>query len=148
MKKILLISVLFLDCFLILYSKEVIREFTLTIRIFIYSLLPFMFFQILFTDILNSVELYKYMPSKICNFFNINKKELSIIILSMFSGYPNNIKLLKESDNEYLNYSTNYVNPLFILGTVGNIYLKNVKISILTLISHVISNIFLLYMLK
>ena len=148
MKKILLIAVLFLECFLIIYSKEITKEFTLTINIFIYTLMPTMFFQILLSDLLITTDFYKYIPINICNIFNVTKKEFSIILLSMFSGYPNNIKLLKESKNEYLNYSTNFVNPLFVIGTVGNIYLKNTGVAFIILISHTISNFIMIYILK
>ena len=82
------------------------------------------------------------------NIFNITKKEAFIILLSMLSGYPNNIKLLKEKDNEYLNYASNYVNPIFILTVVSKIYIKNIKIGIIILISHILSNIILLYILR
>lgn len=148
MKKILIISVLFLEYFLVIYSKEITKEFTLTINLFIYTLMPTMFFQIFLSDILYCTDFYKYIPIKICNKFNLNKKEFSIILLSMFSGYPNNIKLLSKTDNEYLNYASNYVNPLFVLGTVGNIYLKNFNLSIIILFSHILSNLIMLFLLR
>ena len=131
-----------------IYSKELIKEFTLTINICLYSLMPTMFFQIFFSTILINTNLTNYIPNKICSFFNISKNELLIVLLSIFSGYPNNIKLLKESKNEYLNYSTNYVNPLFLIGTVGSVYLNNMRIAIIILISHILSNIIMLYILK
>ena len=148
MKKIILIIILLFELFIVIYSKEVIKEFTLTINICLYALMPTMFFQIFFSNILVNIDIEKYLSNKICNIFNINKKELSIILLSIFSGYPNNIRLLNKSSNEYLNYSTNYINPLFILVTVGSIYLKNIKLSLIIYLSHVLSNIIMLYLLK
>ena len=148
MKKIILIIILLFELFIIIYSKEVIKEFTLTINICLYALMPTMFFQIFFSNILVNIDIEKYLSNKICNIFNINKKELLIILLSIFSGYPNNIRLLKDSNNEFLYYSTNYINPLFILVTVGSIYLKNIKLSLIIYSCHVLSNIILLYLLK
>ena len=148
MKKILILLIIILDIFLFTNSKIIVNEFNKTINICLYTLMPSMFFQILFSNILIKSSIEKYMPKRICRIFNINKNELAIILLSMFSGYPNNIKLLKESKNEYLNYVTNYINPSFLLTTVGFIYLKNIKISLIIFISIITSNLFLTFLLK
>ena len=148
MKKILLIVILLLEVFIIIYSKEIIKEFTLTLNICIYSLLPTMFFQILFSNFLLNLKNELYIPKKIYEFINISKEEFIIILLSIFSGYPNNIRLLKNSNNEYLNYSTNFVNPLFILVNVGLIYLHNIKLASIIYISHIIANIIILFLFK
>lgn len=148
MKNFLLLVVLFFEAFIMINSKEVVKEFTLTINLCVYSLMPTMFFQIFFSNILLNTNLFKLIPDKICSLFNITKYEGSIIILSIFSGYPNNIKLLGNTKNEYLYYSTNYVNPLFLIVTVGSIYLKNIFITIIVLMSHIISNIIMLYIFK
>ena len=127
-----------------IYSKEVIKEFTLTINICLYSLMPTMFFQILFSNILINSNISKYLP----NTKLISSDELLILLLSIFSGYPNNIKMVKEYNNEYLNYSTNYINPLFLFGTVGAVYIKNINIIIVIYISHLLSNIILFFLLR
>lgn len=148
MKKTLLFIVLFLEIFLITHSKEVIIEFRETINICLYSLMPTMFFQIVFSTFLVNNNIETFMPKILCDFFNVTKKEMAIIFLSMFSGFPNNIKLLSKSKNEYLNYVTNYVNPLFLIGTVGSLYLKNINITVIILTSHILSNLILLYIFK
>lgn len=132
MRKILFILIMFLEIFIIKNSNELIKEFTLTLNICMYSLMPSLFFQILFSNLL-------------MNLLNNNK---SVILLSIFSGYPNNIIFLKDKDNIYLNYFTNFVNPLFLFGTVKSIYLPNFKIILIIYISHFLSNIILLYMYK
>ena len=147
MRKLLFIIVL-IELFIMIYSKEIIKEFSLTINVCIYSLMPTLFFQIFLSNILFNLDISKYIPKKICNFFNITKDELVIILLSMFSGYPNNTRLLNNSTNEYLYYVSNYVNPMFIIGTVGTIYLHNKSISIIILISHIISNIIMLFIFR
>ena len=147
MRKLLFVIVL-IELFIMIYSKEIIKEFSLTINVCIYSLMPTLFFQIFLSNILFNLEISKFIPKKICNFFNITKDELVIILLSMFSGYPNNTRLLNNSTNEYLYYVSNYVNPMFIIGTVGTIYLHNKSISIIILISHIISNIIMLFIFR
>ncbi|MBO5530716.1 MAG: hypothetical protein J5970_04885 [Bacilli bacterium] len=107
-----------------------------------------MFFQILFSNFLLNLKNELYIPKKIYNFLNISKEEFIIILLSIFSGYPNNIRLLKNSNNEYLNYSTNFVNPLFILVNVGLIYLHNIKLASIIYLSHIIANIIILFLFK
>ena len=149
MKRLLLIIILFFDIFIFINSKEVITEFQNTINICLYSLMPTMFFSIFLSNIF---IINNYIPNIITNIFNkifnLSKTDTIILILSILSGYPNNIKLLSDKDNEYLNYVTNYVNPLFFLGTVRTLYLKNNLISIIILISHYISNIIMLYIFK
>lgn len=150
MKKILIITILLLEISLFLYSKEITEEFKITINICLYSLMPTMFFSILLSNLLKLNNFY--IPKTISNLFykvfNISKENLSILFLSLISGYPNNIKLLKDSDNEYFNYVTNFVNPIFFIGTVYNLYLKDIKVTIIILISHYISTFILLYILK
>ena len=59
----------------------------------------------------------------------------------MISGYPNNANLLKDNPNlNNIIHYTNFVNPIFLIATVGCIYLKDIKLSIIILLSHYISN--------
>ena len=124
-------------------SKELLIEEQNTINNCIYSYLPSMFFSIFISNYLFLNNYYEIFKSK----FNLNKKDIGIIILSIFSGYPNNIRLLNESKNEYLLYSTNFINPVFFIMTFNNLYLKNNKLCLTILISHYLSNIiiFLIY---
>lgn len=150
MKKIISILLIFLEIFLITYSKEITKEFILTIKIFIYNLMPVLFFQLTITELLKNIDIDRIIPKSIENIFNITKKEAFIILLSMLSGYPNNIKLLNNSNNNYLLYSTNFINPIFFIMTFNNVYLKNIKLILIILISHYLSNliIFLIYKRK
>ncbi|MBR2712610.1 MAG: hypothetical protein IKE73_02750 [Bacilli bacterium] len=147
MRKLLFIIVL-IELFIMIYSKEIIKEFSLTINICLYSLMPTLFFQIFLSNILFNINISNYIPKSLCNFFNVTKDELLIILLSIFSGYPNNIRLLNNSTNEYLYYVSNYVNPLFVIGTVGTLYLYDKSLSIIILISHIISNIIMLFIFR
>ena len=144
MKKVIIIMFLLFEIFIFLNSKELLIEERNTINICLYSYLPSMFFSIFISNYLSLNNLSDYIPRFITSFFrkfNINKKEIEIIFLSLISGYPNNIKLLNNSNNEYLLYVTNFINPIFFILTINNIYLKSIKYSLIILISHYISNI-------
>ena len=109
-----------------------------------------MFFSIFISNYLYLNNFEEIIPKFIINLFNkinINKKEIGIIFLSFISGYPNNIKLLNNSNNEYLIYSTNFINPIFFIMTINNIYLKNNKLTFIILLTHYLTNIiiFLIY---
>lgn len=144
MKKVIIIMFLLFEIFIFLNSKELLIEERNTINICLYSYLPSMFFSIFISNYLSLNNLSDYIPRFITSFFrkfNINKKEIEIIFLSLISGYPNNIKLLNNSNNEYLLYVTNFINPIFFILTINNIYLKSIKYSLIILISHYISNV-------
>ena len=150
MKKIIIIMFLLFEIFIFINSKELLKEERITIYNCLYSYLPSMFFSIFICNYLSLNNLYNYIPKFIINLFrkfNINKKEIEILFLSVISGYPNNIRLLNKSNNEYLLYVSNFINPIFFIVTINNIYLKSIKYSLIILISHYISNIimFLLF---
>ena len=107
-----------------------------------------MFISCLFSQILINLNIENYLPKllkkSISKLFNISDKDVSIIILSMISGYPNNANLLKDNPNlNNIIHYTNFVNPIFLIATVGCIYLKDIKLSIIILLSHYISNFIL-----
>ena len=135
-----------LEIFVLSSSKIFIKNFTNSLNICLYNLMPTMFSSILFSQILIKLEFFKYIPKVIINFFknifNINKEDVSIFFLSIISGYPNNAKMLVNNKNlNNIIHYTNFVNPIFLVGTVGGIYLKNIKLSLIILISNYISNI-------
>ena len=142
---LLVIIFILFEVFLLSNSDIVIKTFNKSFNICIYTLLPTMFFSILFSQILIKLKFEKYIPNNIKNFikklFNISDDEVTIILLSMISGYPNNARMLIDNKNlnNIINY-TSFVNPVFLICTVGAIYLKNIKISIIILFSHYISN--------
>ena len=122
---LLIVVFVFLEVFFLVNPKVIISSFNINTNICLYSLLPSMFISCLFSQIL----------------FNISDKDVSIIILSMISGYPNNANLLKDNPNlNNIIHYTNFVNPIFLIATVGCIYLKDIKLSIIILLSHYISN--------
>ena len=154
MKKFIFTSIfLILEIYLLFNSKEIIYSFNKTLNICMYTLMPTMFASILFSQILIKLDFEKYIPNFIINIFkkifNINKKEVIIFILSIISGYPNNAKMLNNNQNlnVIVNY-TSFVNPIFLICTVGIIYLKDIKLALIIYISHILSNIILGILLK
>ena len=149
MKKYVLLLFLFLEFYLIFNSNIVITEFKKTLNIIMYNLMPTMFFSIFLTNVLIKLNIDKYFPNFLSNILKLSKKDTSIFIFSLISGYPNNSKMLINSNNlnNLINY-TNFVSPFFMFSTINNIYIKNIKISLLIYSSHVISNIIILFILK
>ena len=150
MKKVIIIIFLLLELFIFSSNKILLLEERNTINICLYNFIPSMFFSIFISNYLYLNNFEEIIPKSIINLFkkiNINKKELGIIFLSFISGYPNNIKLLNNSNNEYLIYSTNFINPIFFIMTINNIYLKNNKLTFIILLTHYLTNItlFLIY---
>lgn len=146
----LLFTILFLilELYILSHSNIVISDFVDSLNNCIYNLMPTMFSSILITQILIELEMEKYIPNCIINFisklFKITNKDSIIFLFSIISGYPNNAKMLNNNPNlDKLIIFTNFVNPIFLISTVGIIYLNNVKLSYVILISHYLSNIIL-----
>lgn len=146
--KLYILFFIIIEIYLLSNSKVIVNDFVSRVNICMYTLMPTMFFSILISQILIRLNFEKYIPKCIINFFknifNINEKEVIIFLLSLISGYPNNAKMLKNNKNlDKLVLYTNFVNPIFLIGTVGNLYLKNIKIALIIYTSHVLSNIFI-----
>lgn len=137
-------------------SKVVLNSVKFSFSIWQNNIFPSLFPFFIIGNILISLgfphilgELFKNITYKL---FKINKSGAFIIILSMLSGFPSSAKYIKEL---YLNGDinekeatklltfTHFSNPLFILGTVSIVFLKNSEIGIPILISHYIGNLFI-----
>lgn len=142
---ILIIIFSFIEIFILYNSKVIINDFSNMVDICLYNLLPTMFSSILINQILIKLNFDYYIPNFIKNKF----ENIDIFLLSIISGYPNNSKLLinNMNMNNIIQY-TNFINPIFLIATVGGIYLKNIKLSIIILISHYLSNVVLAIILK
>lgn len=148
-RNLLLVTIfIFLELFFLYNPKFIINNFNKTLNICLYSLLPSMFISILISQILINLNFERYIPKKIQNaitkLFNISPNEFSCFLLSILSGYPNNAKLLNDSKNlNNIIHYTNFVNPIFLITTVGCLYLKDIKLAIIILLTQYISNFIL-----
>ncbi len=105
-----------------------------------------------FIDFLS--ELFKNIMNK---YFNLPGSSSFILIGSLISGFPSSAKYIKElydkkeiskNDANYLLTFNHFSNPLFIIGTIGNILLKNKKIAIVILICHIFTNFIIALIFK
>ena len=138
MNIILIFLFIILEIFILSKSKLVILSFTKSLNICLYKLMPTLFLSILINQMLIKLNFERFIPKKILKkLFNINDKEASIFILSILSGYPNNSKMLinNKNLNNIIQY-TNFINPIFLICT-----LNNIKLSIMILLCHYLSNI-------
>lgn len=82
--------------------------------------------------------------------FKTTKNSGFIFVLSIISGNPSGAmmisqmyknKLITYDDSKTLIMYTAFVNPIFVLGTIGFAYFNNPSIGYIILISHILSNI-------
>ena len=156
MKKTLILAfMVFIIMVTLLFSNEIINSikfsFNLCFNNLFPSLIPFMLFSniILNYDIVDDLnELFNFLMKK----FKVNKNVSFIFIMSIFGGTPSNAtyisnclnkKLITENDaNKCLNFC-HFLNPIFIISTVGYQFLGSKTIGLKILFSHYISNIIL-----
>lgn len=149
---VIILSLLFLF-FLIFSNKLVLESVNFSISIWKDNLFPTLFpffivsnilIQYGFVDIIGNI--FSKSMQKI---FKLPGNSSYVLINSLFSGFPSGAKytvtLVKEkvltiNDASRLLTFTNYSNPLFIIGFIGNMIL-NKKTSILILISHILGGL-------
>lgn len=132
-----------------LIINSVTFSFSLCINNLFPSLFPFMILSNIlmeygFVDIAS--ELLKPIMNK---FFKSHEYGSFVLILSIISGTPSNSKYINEllnknMINEYdatkLLLFTHFVNPLFVINTIGVSFLHNKLLGIIILISHYLGN--------
>lgn len=151
--------ILFIE--IILNNKMIYSTINTSIDIWLHTLIPSLFPFFIISDILIDYNTINYIPNKIknnlCKLFNITNSGLTILLLSILSGFPSNArntrtlydkKLITEEESNHILMFTHFSNPLFILTTVGTIFLNNYKLGVVILISHYLSNIILSLLLK
>ena len=154
MKKLTLFLLILLTILIFFNSNIIIETNIYAVKLFKSNVFPTLFPFFILSDVLInygfiefSSTIFKPIMNKI---FKINKDTSFILIMSMISGFPSSAKYTKDLyDNNIINSNeaskilmfTHFSNPLFIIGTIGTIYLKNIKLAVLILIIHYISNI-------
>lgn len=135
-----------------LVSNTIINSFYIWFNTLVPSMLP----MFIISDILINYNFTKYIPKVIISFisklFNISTNATLIILLSLVSGFPLNAmniitsynnNLITKSEAEHLLLFNHFPNPLFVLNTIGIMYLNNNKYGIIILLSTILSNILL-----
>ena len=139
---------------MLIFADKVIINVNLAVDICINNLLPSMLPFLILSTILSNygfIEIISKIMHPIMKYlFHLNSNCAYIIILSMLSGSPanskyiiqllNNNKITIDDANKVLLFS-HFVNPIFIIGTVGTVFLNNKLYGYLILVSHYLANI-------
>lgn len=155
MKKILYIILFFILIVLILInSYEIIQSihfsFSLCINNVFPSLIPFMLLSNILINYNFVNDISNILENIMKKIFKVNKNCSFALIMSILSGSPSNAKYLKDLyDNNLISLKDvqkclnfcHFTNPIFIIGTIGVVFLNNKKIGLIILISHYISSI-------
>lgn len=141
--------------FEVLFNKNLIfNTISYSLNIWVTTLIPSMFPLFVISDILIKYNITNYIPKFIkktfSTIFKTNDYILSIFFLSLFSGFPSNARntkifyqenlITKEEAERALTF-THFANPLFVLSTIGLIFLNNEIYGYIILISHYLGNI-------
>ena len=150
---IYLITFLFVMFQMLFNSSIIINSVSFSFSLCINNLFPSLFPFMILSNILMeygfveiSSELLKPIMNKI---FKVHENGSFVLILSLISGSPSNAKYLSELLNKNMinnNDATkillfsHFVNPLFIINTIGVTFLNNKKLGIILLLSHYLGN--------
>ena len=159
-KNILIIIILIIITCYVIIKKNIVKESILYgINIWINYLIPSLFPFFVISDILINYNITSYIPTHLKSLFkkifNITDNMLTILLLSIISGFPScgrNIKAMYEEKNiteeeaNHLLVFAHYSNPVFILVTIP-IILK-INTSIIILLSHYISTFIIALIIK
>ena len=160
MKKLLngfvIIVTLFILYKVIMEKVLVYDSINYALGIWVKNLIPTLFPFFIISDILINFNLNEYIPKflkNICKFlFNINDNMLTILILSIISGFPSNARntrtlydknLITLDEANHILIFSHFSNPLFILTTVSIFFLNDTTVGIILLVSHYLSNLIL-----
>ena len=147
----------FIILIFILFNRDIVSNTVISsFYIWFNTLVPSMLPMFIISDILINYNFTKYIPNKIIDFiskiFNISNNATLIVLLSLVSGFPLNAmniitsynnNLISKEEAEHLLLFNHFPNPLFVLNTVGILYLNNNKYGIIILISTYLSSIIL-----
>lgn len=134
-------------------SSMVVESVNFSFSLCFKNLFPSLYPMIILSSLLieyNINLLASFLLKPIMNkWFKINKICGQVLILSMLSGSPSNAKyiyllynkkLITKKEAEKTLFFTHFVNPIFILSTVGIIFLNDKRLGIIILISHYLGN--------
>ena len=161
MKEKILNIIIILICVFILLEllirKSIIyASIMYALNLWVNNLIPALFPFFIISDILINYNITNYIPKIIktfCkNLFNISDNMLTILILSMLSGFPSNArntrilydnKVISLEEANHILIFSHFANPIFILTTIATFFFHNEKLGIILLISHYMSNFIL-----
>lgn len=151
---IIMLILLFVGFEILTESQSILNSVSFSFRIWKNNIFPSLFPFFVLSELLINygfVELLAELLKPIMNkVFKINSNAAFVFVMSMISGFPSNAKytkelyqkglINKEEASKILTFS-HFSNPLFILGTVSIVFLKNIEAGIFVLIVHYLTNI-------
>lgn len=150
-----------IEILILLNSNIVINAVRSSIKIFLISVFPSLFPTMVIGIMLVKNNVYEIIPKFIKNIFkkifNYNDYMTSIFIISLITGTPSNAFYINEyldkglitnNEAESLLLSTHFINPLFVIGMVGNVIFKSTKIGFIILLTLWISNLIKAYITR
>jgi len=152
----IIISTLFILYQVIVKKALVYNSINYALNIWVNNLIPTLFPFFIISDILINYNFTSYIPKifrDMCKYlFNITDNMITILILSIISGFPSNARntrilydkgLITLDEANHILIFSHFSNPLFILTTVAIFFFNNKNIGIILLISHYLSNFLL-----
>ena len=152
---IIIIVIMFFLLYQIIEKKSLVfNSINYSLNIWVKNLVPTLFPFFIISDILINYNFSDYVPKifkKICKYlFNITDNMITILILSIISGFPTNARITRilydngsitlDEANHILIFS-HFSNPLFILTTISIFFFNDRNIGVILLISHYLSNL-------
>ena len=152
--KVIIFIILFMIFYIFTRNEEYFNSINFSISLWKNNLFPTLFPFLILSNILIYYD-FPIIIGKLINkpfkkLFNLNSSTSYVLITSLIAGFPsgsiNTIELLnndlitKEEGNKLLTF-TNYANPIFIIGFIGNNIFYNKKIGYIILISTILSGI-------
>ena len=137
-----------------LNSNTLNQTITFSSNLFLKNIMPSLFPMFIISSILVEIDIPKVLG-------NIFKKPMNILFktkgegafiffMSMITGFPSSAKYINDllnkkqintKDAQKILMFSFFSNPLFIVNTVGIMFLKSQKIGIMLLISHILGNL-------
>lgn len=152
-KNIIYLSILTAFLFEMLFNSSlIINSVSFSFSLCINSLFPSLFPFMILSNILMEygfVDIASELLKPLMKLFKSHEYGSFILILSIISGSPSNAKYIhellnKNLINEYIATKlllfTHFVNPLFVINTIGVSFLHNKLLGIIILISHYLGN--------
>lgn len=140
------------------FTKKILVKTSIiySLNIWYQNLIPVLFPFFIISDILINYNITTYIPlflKKICQqLFNITDNMLTILTLSLISGFPSNARntrLMYDqheitlSEANHILIFSHFANPLFITTTIAIFFFNNKQFAPIILISHYLSNFIL-----
>ncbi|MFV0249978.1 MAG: hypothetical protein ACK5HP_02950 [Bacilli bacterium] len=148
----ILIILVYFGFLILINSQAVLSSVSFSFKIWQDSIFPSLFPFFVLSELLidfGFIELLSKLSKPLMKLFKINSNAGFVFFMSLISGFPSSAKYTKELYlNGYLNELeatkiltfSHFSNPLFILGSVSILFLKNKEVGLLILFCHYFTN--------